>query len=233
MTIFKRNEEHVDARRWEGGPVQAMELCKWMGGGSAYIPPTKEDPREFVTVPTPFGPRDIAPGMYVVRSGDGSFLNYKEEQLYSSYIPVEDSDHRLVKHARHELSLLPNEEPDLIESLMDAVKGFTSYRGHSGSSAQIAIHMLTALLRGENLLPLTDDPEEWEFHPKERYGIEKDMWQNRRNSKALSEDGGKTYILVDEPADEDGEPKIRTSEPKDFQPEVSEDDLTSEEPEDG
>src|SRR5690606_3558724 len=100
MTIFKRNEEHVDARRWEGGPVQAMQLCKWMGGGSAYIPPTKEDPREFVTVPTPFGPRDIAPGMYVVRSGDGSFLNYKEEQLYSSYIPVEDSDHRLVKHAR-------------------------------------------------------------------------------------------------------------------------------------
>jgi hypothetical protein len=228
MSSFKRNEEYVDARRWEGGMEAAMVLSKWMGAGSVYQPPTKDDPREALTVPTPFGPRDIKPGEWVVRSGAGAFLTYKEEVLYQSYSPVIDEEHRLIKHARHELGMLPNEDQDFVESIINAVKGFCTFKGHSGASADIAIHMVTALLRGDNLLPLTDDPEEWEFHPKERYGVERDMWQNKRNSKALSEDGGKTYVMVDEGVNpETNEPILHQSEPKEYTPEVPENDEES------
>lgn len=100
----------------------------------------------------------------------------------------------LVEHAKRELALLnPDEEDDgFKESIVKAIQGFVSY-GHSGGSASVAIEMINDLLQYKNLSPLTDDSREWaEVGPS--------VWQNRRNSEAFSEDGGKThYLLSDEP----------------------------------
>ena len=233
LKTFKKTKIYISAVEFTGGREQAMEICRWVGAGSAYIPSTNEDPREYIQVPTMFGPRDAKVGQYIVKLEDDQFLVYKDEVLFSEYQAVVDdpADHPLVRHARAELSRFPNEDEDFKESLIAAVKGFTSYRGHSGSSAAIATHMISALLEGRNLMPLTDDPEEWELRSKEQYGMPNDLWQNKRNSRAISEDGGKTYYLADEKHEPiegaEGEVKVRIykSEPHDFVPEIDPNDL--------
>lgn len=106
----------------------------------------------------------------------------------------------LVEHAQRELDLCGQtaEDPAYAKSIVDAVSAFANY-GHSGGSAMVAREQLHALLNFDNLSPLTDDPGEWEDRSKES---SHPLWQNRRNSKAFSENGGKTYYLVDE------EPKV-------------------------
>lgn len=224
MTIqtFEKVQSFVQAIRYEGGRESAIEICRWVGNNSAYIPPTSTDPREYVQIPTMFGPRDITAGNWVVKIDETQFLTYKPEVMEAEFKLVQDEEHRLIQHARRELSQFAGEEPDFVESIIATIKGFASYKGHSGSSAAIAIHMVTALLNGENLLPLTDDPEEWELHKGETYGMDYDLWQNKRNSKAISKDGGKTYFLSDE---EDR--NIYDSESKDAKPEIDPDDLLS------
>lgn len=229
MTIqtFEKVQTFVQAIRFEGGRESAMEICRWVGNNSAYIPSTKEDPREYVQIPTMFGPRDMKVGEYVVRIDDKQYVTYKSEPMSLEFRLVEDEDHRLIQHARRELGMFPNEDPSFVESIVNAIKGFASYPGHSGSSAAIAVHMLTALLNGQNLLPLTDDPEEWEYHPKEKYGVDKDMWQNKRNSAAISYDEGKHYFLSNEMSEEGKPSVIYEAESKDFKPEIDPDDLLS------
>lgn len=100
----------------------------------------------------------------------------------------------LVDHARRELELLGETDPWIINGITNVVQAFADM-GHSGGSASIAIPMINVLLNQENLTPLTNDPSEWEFHNAEMWpptGI----WQNRRNSQAFSNDGGKTYWLI-------------------------------------
>lgn len=232
IKTFEKIAKTVEVVTWNGGREEAIDICKWMGSGSSYIPATKIDPRSYIQLPTMFGPRDIKSGSHIVKIGPGEFLPFNDESLYSEYREIMDTDHRLVQHSRRELSLFPNEDLDFRESLVSAIKGFTSYRGHSGASAEMAIDMLTRLLNGENLMALTDDPEEWEMRAKETYGVEQDMWQNNRNSKALSLNGGKTYFLVDEePLQEtaDSEPGLRfySSEPKGASVEIDPEDLKS------
>lgn len=102
----------------------------------------------------------------------------------------------LVEHAQRELDLCGQtaEDPAYAKSIVDAVAAFASY-GHSGGSAMCAIDQLTRLLSFENLSPLTDDPNEW----MDLTGVSDDpQYQNRRNSKAFSNDGGKTYYVLDE-----------------------------------
>lgn len=226
--LFKKVQAHVQAMKFEGTYESGMEICKWIGGGSRYIPDTKTDPFKYVQVPTMFGPRDIEEGYWVVKIEAGSFLPYKEEALFAEYSLVEDEEKALVKHARAELALFPNEDANFLESIINGIKGFSEYEGHSDSSAAIAIHMMSALLRGENLLPLTNDPEEWELRAGSDYGLEEDMWQNLRNSKAISKDGGATYFLVgEENATKDGDPIMHTSQDKDYAPEIDPEDLKS------
>lgn len=229
MTIqtYRKIKTHVQVVRFEGGRESAMEICRWVGAGSAYIPSTNKDPQEYVQVPSMFGPRDAKVLDYITKIEDDTFLIYRPEALETEYEKVTDEDRRLVKHARAELSRFPNEDPEFVESIINAIKAFASYPGHSGNSAAIAIHMITALLNGHNLLPLTDDRDEWELHPGVKYGTDQDLWQSKRNSKAMSENGGKTYYLVDEPVNEDGTHIYHTSEPKDFEPEIDPEDLKS------
>lgn len=109
----------------------------------------------------------------------------------------------LVEHARRELELCGQtaEDPDYAESIVKAVEAFTSF-GHSGGSAMMAIEQLHTLLQFKNLAPLTDDPSDW-LDRTEMSGYP--MWQNRRNSTAFSDDGGKTYWLL--PESSQSEPK--------------------------
>jgi len=98
----------------------------------------------------------------------------------------------LVEHAKRELKLLGN-GPEIDEPVLKIVEIF-SEMGHSGSSAAYTSGVIHELLQYKNLKPLTDDPEEWFLH--EGHGPDgADMWQNKRNSEAFSDDGGKTYHL--------------------------------------
>ena len=107
---------------------------------------------------------------------------------------VDGFESELVEHARRELALLGENDEWFVESIAAAIKGFHGC-GHSGGSGPIAIDYLARLLSHEALSPLTSDPAEWidrseiSSHP---------LWQNARDSRAMSEDGGKTYWMVDE-----------------------------------
>lgn len=228
MTIqtFQKVLNYVQAAQFMGGRESGMEICKWIGSGSAYIPATNKDPFDYVQVPTMFGPRDIEEGDWAVKIDSGTIVTYKSQALMAEYVLVEDEEQNLIKHARRELALFPDEEADYIESIINTVKAFCSYRGHSGASASIAVQMVTALLNGNNLMPLTNDPDEWELRAGKDYGLDYDMWQNVRNSKALSMDGGSTYFIVGE-AQGDEKRKYYVTEDKDFNPEIDPDDLLS------
>lgn len=116
----------------------------------------------------------------------------------------------LVEHARRELELCGQyaEDPEYSESLIRAVEAFTSF-GHSGGSAAIAQEQLAALLANRPLSPLTSDPADW---IDQSAASGRPMWQNRRDLKAFSEDGGKTWYWLDEetvPPSMDREIKLR------------------------
>ena len=54
-------------------------------------------------------------------------------------------------------------------------------QGHSGMSAALVLSIFNRVVDFKNLTPLTNDPEEWQFHNYVR-----PMWQNRRCSEAFS-----------------------------------------------
>lgn len=72
-------------------------------------------------------------------------------------------------------------------AVMDLVDVFVE-QGHSGASASIVIDLLRRVLAFEPLGPLTDDPDEW-------MEVDDGLWQSRRQPRAFSKDGGKTYRL--------------------------------------
>lgn len=104
----------------------------------------------------------------------------------------------LVEHARTELELI-GEEPETIQGYLNVIQAFADM-GHSGGSASVAIPTIEALLRYENLRPLTNNPDEWMFVSGKDYGVDEDIWQSRRNPEAFSHDGGVTYYLLSENA---------------------------------
>lgn len=103
----------------------------------------------------------------------------------------------LVDHARRELELCGQyeEDPEYSESIIAAVEAFASYDGHSGDSAMAAREQLYRLLGFESLSPITSDPDDW-VDVGEISG--KPLWQNKRDSKMFSQDGGKTWYSVEE-----------------------------------
>jgi hypothetical protein len=100
----------------------------------------------------------------------------------------------LVEHARRELELCGQaaEDPGYSASIVAAVAAFSSW-GHSGGSAMVAIDQLTRLLNYEALSPLTSDPGEW-LDRSEESGYP--LWQNIRDSRVFSEDGGQTWRQI-------------------------------------
>lgn len=109
--------------------------------------------------------------------------------------PLEEEDEsNLVKHARHELNLI-GEEPAVIDWYIRVIKSYASF-GHSGGSAWATTSVLEELLRFRPLTELTDDPEDW-IHIAEEMAGQANLWQNRRDGRCFSNDGGKTYYNVD------------------------------------
>lgn len=106
----------------------------------------------------------------------------------------------LVDHARHELEML-GEEKTTIEGYLKVIKAFADM-GHSGGSASVAIPVITKLLSWENLKPLTNNEAEWEDR-SEMSGYP--LWQNKRNPKYFSVDGGHTMFNVDQASALQGE----------------------------
>ena len=66
-----------------------------------------------------------------------------------------------------------------------------SNQGHSGMSASIMVELLEKLLRFQPLTPLTFGEEEWNM-------VQPHIWQNKRDSRYFSNDGGKTHYNVEE-----------------------------------
>jgi hypothetical protein len=104
-------------------------------------------------------------------------------------------DSALCRHARRELELC-HEDEEMIQWYLEVILAFISY-GHSGGSASVTIPILNDLLQFKNLTPLTKDPDEWVEVGE--IGDGEPLWQNVRNSKALSLDGGNTHYFVDDP----------------------------------
>ena len=100
----------------------------------------------------------------------------------------------LVAHAERELELA-GVEPEVRASIIEAVRAFTEYYGHSVSSASLCRVILNELLQYKPLSPLTDNPSEWVDHST-MSGYP--MFQNVRNGEAFSEDGGHTYYVLSE-----------------------------------
>ena len=111
----------------------------------------------------------------------------------------------LVEHARKELALL-GEEQNFVDGYLKVIQSVADMH-HSGGSMSVFLPTLMKLLQFENLKPLTDKSEEWD-DKSEMSGYP--IWQNNRNSKAFSHDGGMTYWLLSD-LDDGGSKVIRLS----------------------
>lgn len=111
---------------------------------------------------------------------------------------VEES--KLVQHANHEMYLagLYDTDADYNGAIPGAVQRVVQVFAadeHSGGSAAMVLAILDKVLRFEPLTPLTSDPEEWR-NVSETAGYP--FWQNKRDTRMFSEDGGKTWYNVEE-----------------------------------
>lgn len=101
----------------------------------------------------------------------------------------------LTEYAQKELELAglfdPTSDYDgmLGTAVLDIIKLFAG-QGHSGMSAAMVTELATKLMRYEPLTPLTYGPEEW-IDQSEASG--RPCWQNNRDFKVFSYDGGLTH----------------------------------------
>lgn len=123
----------------------------------------------------------------------------------------------LIEHAKREMDLADISSDIYGESLNIAVVELLevfSKQGHSGMSASLVLTLFSRLAKYENLSPLTDDPDEWYFHEENVAGIVGGFHQNKRNSAAFSEDGGKTYYLTSDGSNNNIKKHIYTTQHK-------------------
>lgn len=104
-------------------------------------------------------------------------VDYAKEELERAGLFSKDSDY----------------EGMLGDEILKIVKVFAK-GGHSGGSAAVTTAALEKLLRYQPLTPLTSDPSEWNDVSKE---TGRPLWQSRRNPAAFSEDGGKTWEIME------------------------------------
>lgn len=125
-----------------------------------------------------------------------------------------DPDSNLLRHAQRELSKAGLYDPDsdydgmLADAVERLIRVFQA-QGHSGFSANLTIDLFSRLAQFQTLTPLTSNPDEW-MQVDEGMMPKGDppVWQSRRRPDAFSNDGGRSYYLLDE------EPRVlHTSEP--------------------
>lgn len=98
---------------------------------------------------------------------------------------------KLPHHARQELALIDvtPREKQCILAMVEVFSAWGIAEDFSNESKTVIAETLPSLLLGRTLSGLTNDPEEWAQ-------VTSDLWQNRRNEKAFSIDGGKTFFLM-------------------------------------
>ena len=107
----------------------------------------------------------------------------------------------LINHAKEELTRagLFDKDSDyngmLGKAVMELVEKF-SEQGHSGFSAYLTLDIFSRVARFKTLNPISSDPAEW--MEVSNYFNGKGVWQNKRDPAKFSEDGGKTWYVVDE-----------------------------------
>jgi hypothetical protein len=116
----------------------------------------------------------------------------------------------LVDHARRELALI-GEGQDVTDGIVKVIAAFADVADSGGSTPFVIAHV-EKLMRFEPLSLLTNDPAEWQDQ-SEASGCA--LWQSRRNPKAFSTDGGRTYTLLgEEPRTSGSSQPVHTSQPK-------------------
>lgn len=116
----------------------------------------------------------------------------------------------LVLHAYEELERL-GEDRKIIEWYVKVIKEYGSF-GHSGGSHMAILPVLTKLLNFQPLTPLTNNAQEWTHHGEDVWGEAGGIWQNKRDSRMLSRDGGQTFTNIDDPKLKDGTREIYCSQ---------------------
>ncbi len=112
---------------------------------------------------------------------------------------------KLYLHAKKELELLgmydknsPENadglQPRLADNILKMIEIWGKI-GHSGGSAMWTRDVLHKLLGWEALTPITSSSDEWE--DVSAYG-DGPLWQNKRDSRNFSRDGGKTWWNIDD-----------------------------------
>jgi len=107
------------------------------------------------------------------------------------------------EHALRELRIIGYDDKALedevnkgmFDSIMTLVDTFES-QGHSGISAEYAVRIFNKLASFQALSPITKSSDEWKDVSAENSG--KPLWQNNRDPRFFSEDGGETWYSLDE-----------------------------------
>lgn len=107
------------------------------------------------------------------------------------------AESNLVRHAWRELRAVgyvakgADDYSEMVgAAVMRAVRSW-SKENHSGFSHTSALALFNKVVNFKPLGPLTDSPDEWGH-------VSDGIWQNTRQGEAFSNDGGKTYYLLDE-----------------------------------
>lgn len=105
----------------------------------------------------------------------------------------------LVDHAEKELKLVGLDKKDsdygglLYKAVLDLIKLFAK-QGHSGYSAGMVRQLFNKLANYETLSPISSKKEDW---ANVSDISDRPLWQNKRDPRYFSEDGGKTWWNVD------------------------------------
>lgn len=123
----------------------------------------------------------------------------------------------LVDHAKDELGRagLFDKDSDyggaLGKAVMAIMKLFAR-QGHSGFSAQMCRELFHKLANFETLTPITSEGKEWNDVSEMAGG--KPLWQNERDPRMFSGDGGKTWYNVEDLSSDDDAPTMDLHEIK-------------------
>lgn len=204
-------QDPFEAMQFDG--TNAAEILEWIGGDN-YFGATPGD--DILGIQGNGWSLQVNRGGWILRqdNADGTPARFytASNDLFTARYEAVRSDNALVEHFRRELTLA-GEDPDVVEWYLEIARKWAIY-GHSGTSTEYALPILYKLLKYENLSPLTDDPSEWRYHNEEVWGQAGGVWQNIRNPKAFSRDGGKTYSLVGEGGVDDPQTPVYTSQKK-------------------
>lgn len=122
----------------------------------------------------------------------------------------EYSKEEWMRHAKFEMSFI-SEQPEIAEFYLKVMDLFTDYP-HTADTLYYMPITLGQLFRHENVIRLTQDENEW-------VQVSDELWRNKRNPHAYSNDAGKTVVKFPsyQPNYEDS-----TMQPTNFPPEVQE-----------